>query len=189
MWEPLNFRWKQFHEERLTVRLLGLMWTTLQQSGSPLSESRRGPVLVEFADYQCPYCRSTNSAIDSAVGAGLVTVRYIHFPLAIHPAADGAARTAVCAEAQGRFRQVHSLLMTTVEWQDKESWVNVAKAAGVPDLPQFEYCLYDSSTTVRLDVDRELGQQLHVSGTPTFFTRTGRFSGAISLRDLTRKMR
>lgn len=93
--------------------------------------------------------------------------------------AEGAARAAICAEFQGRFRQMHSLLMETSEWQEDGEWVSLARWAEVPDVDEFETCLGGNRVERRLLEDRELADALGVTATPTFFHRSGAHVGSI----------
>ncbi len=82
-------------------------WPALAQ-GTRLVEGSPERVVVEFSDYQCPYCKQAHQVLDSVVREVGGTLVYRHMPLTlIHPEAEGAARAAICAERQGRFREMH----------------------------------------------------------------------------------
>lgn len=156
-------------------------WNALTDGGVRVDTGRSKPVLVEFSDYQCPFCRQANRVIEQWLATHDAGVIYRHFPLtAIHPAAEGAARAAICAEAQGRFRTMHLRLFETDTWQKDSNWVREAEAAGVPDLERFEACLTSDGTTRRLEADMALGRSLGVTGTPTFVYSQGMRSGVLS---------
>lgn len=90
-------------ESRRIHAVLSREWPELASTGSSLGGTS-GVTLVEFSDYECPFCRRTDQAIDSALRRGAFRVVMHHFPIvSIHPAAEGAARAAICAEQQGRF--------------------------------------------------------------------------------------
>src|SRR5207247_456636 len=137
--------------------------------------------LIEFSDYECPFCRTTDVSLDSLRRSGKVRISYHHLPLSIHPAADGAARAAICAEEQGHFAQVHHELMSTSYWQRDSNWVRVARTAGIRDTLQFSRCLVDSTTTKRIAKDIAIATRLGVNGTPAFFTREKNRQGALSV--------
>lgn len=174
--------WREARDFR---RVLKHEWRTLASSGARLDGRSSEVVLVEFSDYQCPFCRLANYAVDSAIAGGL-TVAYHHYPLkSIHSQAEGAARAAICAEDQGHFREMHHYLMTSDAWYADSNWVAAATAARVPDLPKFSSCLAASATARRLAADIALGDELHLTGTPMFLTRDSLLTGARSTAHFT----
>lgn len=162
-------------------------WQRVSQPAHRLGASTQPIALVEFADYQCPFCKESHQVVQEylakhpEVGAG-----YRHLPLAIHPAARGAARAAICAEEQGRFREMHDELFRNSEWESDTNWVRVARDAGVPDIARFSVCLASSKPDGRLAQDESLAIRLRITGTPTFLTNARWFSGAASDSDLTK---
>jgi protein-disulfide isomerase len=159
-------------------------WKSLRLLGQPLGAPTRSEAVLEFADYQCPYCRRMAPLVDSLARAGTLNVRLIHVPIARHRAASGAARAAVCSEAQGRFAQVHRWLMSDSAWMRDTNWVAVATAAGVPNLAEFDRCLGSERTITRLVRDDSVARRLGVRATPTFVSRSSRLVGLISIKDL-----
>lgn len=155
-------------------RTLDHVWATLPAHEGRLDAHGDSVMLLEFGDYQCPFCRRAYPSVDSMEGAHPgYGVAFIQFPLPIHPAAAGAARAAICADAQEHFREMSHELFATSEWMADTNWMREASRAGVPNLPRFAACLYSDSTTARLSREVALGRQLDVSGTPTFFGRDG----------------
>jgi len=178
-------QWAQFRYQLQVRHTLEHEWTSLANGGSRLDSGKGPAVLVEFSDYQCPFCRRSDAALDLVLQSMTVGVSYHHFPISdLHPAADGAARAAICAEEQGRFRQMHHHLMTTNEWQTDTNWVAAARLVGIPDQSLFADCLSRRSTTLRLDRDRRLADTLHVLGTPAFFTSTKGYRGFLAYAEL-----
>ena len=103
-----------------------------------------------------------------------VTIGFRHYPLtAIHPKAEAAASAAICAEEQGRFPQLHSLLFESSEWRDTGDWRTLAEMADVADLVSYERCLRGEVVGRRLEEDMRLGDALGVAATPTFFYQFG----------------
>lgn len=170
-----------WRDARDFARALKREWPTLASSGARLDSGAGEVALVEFSDYQCPFCRLANYAVDSAITAVGLTVAYHHYPLkSIHSQAEGAARAAICAENQGHFREMHHYLMTTNTWYTDSNWVAAATAAQVEDLPKFSSCLADSATARRLTADIALGDALHLTGTPMFLSRDSLLAGVRS---------
>jgi protein-disulfide isomerase len=94
------------------------------------------PLLVEFGDYECPFCRLSHPALEKLIASHAhITIGYRHFPLTnLHPSAEPAAYAAICAERQARFPQMHSLLMTTTGWTETDDWISLAEQAEVPNV-------------------------------------------------------
>lgn len=168
------------HHARMIAQLRR-EWSHLAAGGYRVDTMPGNATLVEFADYQCPYCRVAQSALDSAIQSGTVRVSYHHYPLSdIHPAARGAAKAAICADAQSAFLKMHHYLMTTTWWQHDTDWVALADSVSIPDKKKFTTCLRSKATDVRLATDQALGDSLNVTGTPTFATITELHLGRLS---------
>jgi len=125
--------------------------------------------IVEFSDFQCPYCRTMSGRLRAIQEAhpGKVALLYRHFPLSYHPHARPAAHASVCAEAQGRFADFHDLLFARQDSLGSVAWSRIAADAGVADLPEFERCLTSESTHARVESDVQAAARLGISGTPT----------------------
>ncbi len=176
---------REWLAERSTRASIRTQWTTLSRGLDRLDRAARDVDVVEFADYQCPYCKSNISAIEGLLHRDTtVGVVFRHYPIQSHKAARGAARAAVCAEAQGRFRAMHDQLFQVDRWQADTNWIREALAAGIQDTAAFRACLSDKATEERIDADIALGQSLGVEATPTFFTRRERHTGLATEQDL-----
>jgi protein-disulfide isomerase len=173
-------------EERATRRQIVALWPSMSASGGRLDQSVAKVMLVEFADYQCPFCRLEHTLVDSLLAQNsAIGIVYRHFPLPSHSAAPGAARAAICAQQQGRFREMNRQLFETDQWMRDSNWVREAHVAGVKDIANFTKCLSSPQTTERLRQDVALGEAIGIRGTPTFVSPTdyhlGVFSGEQSL--------
>ena len=152
--------------------VMATQWDTLIATGATIPGRGPGMVMIEFSDYECPFCRRANLALDSLLPLKAVRVSYHHLPIdALHPAAHDAAKAAICAERQGHFLAMHHYLMTTSAWQLSRDWTAAAVGAGVTDTAQFSACLMDPSTEDRLIRDRKVAERLGISGTPSFFAQ------------------
>lgn len=168
--------WK---DNRKLQQSIAELWPTLNTGVRVDSLGRDVPVIVEFSDYQCPFCRNAHLRIGELSSSLRVGVVYKHLPLtAIHPHAEGAARAAICAEQQGRFREIHDRLFTDRGWEETQAWTTLAFAAGVSDTTSFKECLNSPGTTQRLADDAALAGRLRVQATPTFVGPAGTFVGA-----------
>ncbi len=135
-------------------------------------------VVVEFSDFQCPFCRrhfqETEPTLDKTfVDTNKIMWVFKNFPLSIHPQAPAAAVAAECASDQGKFWQMHDLLFKdAAPWSISEPnpvFTDMAKELGL-NTDQFTKCLSDTgdnSAQKRVQSDMQDGAQF-VQGTPTF---------------------
>ncbi len=146
--------------------------------------------LVEFSDFQCPYClrhiQQTSPQIDATyVATGQVLHVFRHFPLtAIHPNALPAAKASYCAGQQSPdlFWQMHDWLFANQEtWsaaQDAAAQFRAQALALKADAAQYDTCVADAATEARIQRDMQEGAALGVSGTPGFFINNWFINGA-----------
>jgi len=135
----------------------------------------RGPAdaivtLVEFSDYQCPYCRKAEATLDELARLYPAELRivYRHFPLQNHPRALPAAEAAVCAQNQGKFWEYHRLVFLNQQALTAQDLDTYAEEVGL-DLPSFASCLTQEATTLAVMRDAEAGKRAGATATPTFF--------------------
>lgn len=143
--------------------------------GAPfLGDKNAKLTLVEFSDYQCPYCgRHFNQTVPQLLSEYIQTgkVRYVirDFPLeSIHPQAFKAAEAARCAGEQGKYWDMHNRLMANQTALDAKGLSAHAQALGL-DLPAFQKCLDSDKQATKVRKDIEDGEKAGVEGTPTFF--------------------
>ncbi len=140
--------------------------------------------VVMFIDYECPFCRSAEPALQRAVAGGLA-IALLHLPLErIHPRAREAASAAVCAEELGMFADIHHALMDKDEWMEGGRWEEFADENGVSDTKAFVACMESEPTSSRVAANVALAALLGVKGTPTFITDTGIEAGGEGLRSV-----
>jgi protein-disulfide isomerase len=103
------------------------------------------------------------------------SVGYLLYPIeAIHPHARLGALYAICAAAQGRFREADQYLFETTEWMDSAAATAVARGIGVGSVKAFLGCLSSPSAVAKLDEQRELATRLGIRVTPSLVTRRKR---------------
>ncbi|MDH5672931.1 MAG: thioredoxin domain-containing protein [Myxococcales bacterium] len=127
-------------------------------------------VLVEFSDFQCPFC-SRAAAVSSQIKEKYgERVRFVfrQFPLSFHKNAHLAAQASLAAHAQGRFWQYHDRLFADQTALDRQSLEHTAVALGL-DMAAFKKSLDDATYADRVDADFKLGEEVRVDGTPTLF--------------------
>ena len=167
-------------EARLSV-LVEEHWQALAATSARMDTvDASTAMLIEFGDYECPFCRDSHAHLEAVMESHPeVAIGFRHYPLtAIHPKAEAAASAAICAEEQGRFPHLHSLLYESTEWRDTGDWRTLAEMVGVGDLAAYERCLGSEVAGRRLEEDMRLGDALGVTATPTFFYRFGDQYGA-----------
>ncbi len=136
--------------------------------------------IVEFSDFQCPYCERANNVVKQvrARYPDSVRVVYRQFPLeSIHPQARGAAEASLCAADQERFWDYHDKLFANSKQLGSEDLLRYASELEL-DVARFEQCVEERTHRERVDADVEVGMDLGVSGTPAFFVNGIMLSGA-----------
>ena len=135
--------------------------------------------IVEFTDYQCPYCHRAQGVVDQILEQYEGKVRLVHldFPLENHPGAMPAARAARCAGEQGRFWDYHRSLMTEKGSLDQ---VDLARRAATLELDagDFGECLASGRHLETIQAELQQGSDLGVTGTPAYFINGRMVSGA-----------
>lgn len=140
-------------------------------------------VLVEFSDFQCPFCgrysRETYPQIvKEYVESGAVKYVFRHFPIEqLHPQAKGAAQAAECAAAQGKFWPVHARLFGNQNALALSSLPQVVAGLGLNDA-SFRPCL-NAPLLTAVTADLDAGAKLGITGTPTFFIGTMQPDGTV----------
>jgi diadenylate cyclase len=142
--------------------------------------------LVEYGDYECPYCGRMHPVVRELRERLGDRLRFVfrHFPLdSVHPHARRAAEAAETAAAQGRFWEMHDLLYENRENLDDESLGRYADELGL-DVARFEDDLSERRHAPRVREDRFGGERSGVEGTPTFFVNGMRYEGSLELQAL-----
>jgi protein-disulfide isomerase len=141
--------------------------------GSPTASVQ----IVEFSDFQCPYCSRAAEAVHKIKEkyGDRVHFTFRQFPLPMHPNARGAAEAALAANAQGKFWEFHDLLFKNQQKLDQAGLEEQAKQAGL-NVPQFKKSVSEHEFAPKVDADMKLGQEVQVNGTPTMFINGARVS-------------
>ena len=150
----------------------------------------RGPAhaeltLVEYLDYECPFCARVTGAADEVRAHFGDRLRYVvrHLPLQVHPHAELAAMAVEAAAAQGRFWEMHELLFTRQDELELEDLAGYAADLGL-DVEEFLRDLDDERLAARIRRDLVSADASGVRGTPTFFVGEERHLGAHDARSL-----
>jgi len=135
--------------------------------------------LVEFADYECPYCQKVASDLRKLQGefGDKLALVFKDFPLPMHSHAQKAAEAARCAGKQGKFWEYHDELFRSKQL-DVDRLKEDASALHL-DWTEFVKCLDSGEESAAVQRDREEGLKLGLSGTPSFFVNGHFYSGAL----------
>ena len=155
-----------------------------QQFAAAASSPARGPSgapveIVEFSDFQCPYCLRSHPTVTQVLNTYGDRVHFVyrHYPLPGHPAARPAAEASACAADQGKFWEFHDRLFAD---QTKLSDADLKKTAADlgMDAAKFNACVDSRKFKALIDTDIAAGQDAGVDGTPAFFINGRLISGA-----------
>jgi protein-disulfide isomerase len=140
--------------------------------------------LVEFADYECPYCQKVASDLKKlqADMGDKVELIYKDFPLPMHKNAEKAAEAGRCAAKQGKFWDLHDEMFRTHSLETDQIKEQASKL-GV-NQAEFDKCLDSGSEASAVDQDRKEGIKLGITGTPSFFINGHFLSGALDYASL-----
>ena len=148
----------------------------------------KAPVMiVEFSDYQCPYCHAAEPTVKDILAkyGDKVSLSYRDFPLtAIHANAMIAAEASRCALEQGKFWEYHDQLFTASKLE-KDDLIGYARNLKLDD-KQFESCLTSEKYKADIEKDTQDGRKAGVSGTPGFFINGVEISGAKPKEEFTK---
>ena len=156
---------------------------TIPTAGSP----ERGPAgatitLVEFSDFQCPYCSVAVAKLNAVLDAypGKIKLIFKEFPLDTHSQAALAAAAAIAAHQQGKFWPMHDTLFAHRQNLSRPSILALARTAGL-DMKRFEADLDSEATKKTVARDVEDGDRAGVEGTPSVFINGRKYNGSLNL--------
>ena len=142
--------------------------------------------IVEWSDFECPYCRNVLPTLERILDEYPNDVRLVfrHFPLhAIHPNAQAAAEAGVCAQDLGAFWELHDLMFEEQDALGVDDLKDKAERAGL-DAEAFAACLEAEDTPDRVEADRRAGILVGVNGTPALFVNGRPLAGAVAYEEL-----
>ena len=139
-------------------------------------QGKSGVTLVEYGDYQCPYCEQYYPIVKQVAAEfnDQITFQFRNFPLtSVHQNAFAGARAAEAAAAQGKFWQMHDLLYDNQsQWSESKNptsyFQDYAKLLGL-NVKQFNKDYSSNKVNDAINADTAAGNKLQISGTPTFF--------------------
>lgn len=125
--------------------------------------------LVEFSDFQCPYCASSKTTMAQIQSVYGDKVRFVfkHFPLNMHKDARRAAEASLCAADQGKFWELHDWMFAHPKQLSERELVEQARALGL-DGERFQRCLAGGEKGKMIAADMAAALGLGITGTPAF---------------------
>jgi protein-disulfide isomerase len=158
----------------------------VETAGHPSRGSTQAPVtIVEFSDFECPYCSRLNATLKEVEKNYGDKVRLVfrQFPLGMHPHAQKAAEASLCAGEQGRFWEMHDSLFQEPQKLSPEDLKARAAKLGI-DKAGFNACLDSGKHAEKIKNDVRAGTRAGVTGTPAMFVN-GRFiNGSVPYGDI-----
>lgn len=136
--------------------------------------------VVEFADFECPYCGQSASALEELLRhyEGKVRLVFKNFPLTAHHHSMPAALAAMAAHRQGKFWQMQERLFANQSSLEREDLFRFAEQIGL-DMERFRRDFESEAVAQAVQADRQQGDALELSGTPTFFVNGRRVEGGL----------
>jgi len=150
-------------------------------NNAPRRGSQDAPVLiVEFADYECPYCQRLHPELKKLQEEfpGKVAVAFKDFPLPMHTYAAKAAEAARCAGEQGKFWDFHDQLFESHQKLEMAQLKEIARGLKL-DSASFDRCVDTGEQAAAVKKDLTQGQHLGLAGTPSFFINGHFLTGAV----------
>jgi protein-disulfide isomerase/tetratricopeptide (TPR) repeat protein len=137
-------------------------------------------MIVEFSDFQCPFCRKLQPTLKSLLAKyeGKVSLAYRDFPLrGMHGQAELGAESSRCASEQGKFWEYHDLLFANPDKLNRSGLLALARSIKL-DEGQFESCLSSGKHRAEVEKDLQDGIRAGIMGTPGIFINGTLLSGA-----------
>ena len=146
---------------------------------SPAKGPANAPItIVEFSDFQCPFCSKVNPTIKQIETEykGKVLFAFKHLPIKFHDKAQLAAEASMAAHEQGKFWEYHDKLFANPEGLDRASLERYAAELKL-DLKKFTAALDSGKHKAQIDADLKLADESKTTSTPTFFVNGRRLVG------------
>jgi protein-disulfide isomerase len=153
---------------------------TIATANSPSRGPSSAPIeIVEFSDFQCPFCLRAHPTVEQVLKTYGDRVRFVyrHYPLPGHPNARPAAEASECAAEQGKFWPYYDKLFASQSRLSDADLKQDAAELGM-DAAKFNACVDSHKYAAKVDTDLRAGQEVGVDGTPAFFINGRLISGA-----------
>jgi protein-disulfide isomerase len=155
-----------------------------EKSDHILGNKNAKVTLIEYSDFECPFCLRHEDTLKQLMSAYKNDVRlvYRHFPLSFHPQAQKAAEASECAGKQGKFWEMHGKIFAANQAgkMSVQQWKDDAKALGL-NADAFNKCLDSGETAAKIAQDQQEGSAAGITGTPGTFVNGKLVEGAVPL--------
>jgi protein-disulfide isomerase len=165
---------KKREEDTTTV------WKTSLRGDEPSKGSADALVtIVEYTDFQCPFCSKARGSLDEVEKnyGDKVRIVFKNLPLDFHKNAFGAAEAALCGKDQGKFWEMEKRLFENQQTLDADQLAGHAKEAGL-DVAKFEACMRDHKHKAAVESDMAAAEKVQATGTPAFYIQGRKLGGA-----------
>jgi protein-disulfide isomerase len=155
-------------------------------AGAPVKGPESARItLVEFSDFECPYCSAAAPKVDAIMAAYPKDIKLIYkqFPLSMHPHAEMAAEASLAAREQGKFWEMYELLFKNYRQLSHARILEIAKSLGL-DMNKFQAELDSGKYKKEVEKDIADGDAANVYGTPAFYINGKQYNGELSLAAL-----
>jgi protein-disulfide isomerase len=161
------------------VYLLSKKIDMLRENAIPNSNENAKVTIVEFSDFECPYCGKAYDVLKQVLATygNKIELVYKHFPLSFHPNAQKASEASECAKDQNKFWEYHDKLFENQRALDVNSLKRYASELGL-NIEKFNACLDSGEKAPIVQEDFNEGKNRGVTGTPTFFINDKMLVGA-----------
>jgi protein-disulfide isomerase len=145
--------------------------------------------LVEFSDFQCPFCAKAANASHELKKKYEGKIRFVfrQFPLSFHDKANLAAQAALAANAQGKFWEFHDKAFANQAGIDRAGLEKIAKEIGL-NVEEFKKALDEKKFEAPVNADIELGKGINVQGTPSLFINGKRVQNATDVDAMSKQI-
>jgi protein-disulfide isomerase len=150
--------------------------TTGNPSNHVKGENSKNVELIAFEDFQCPACAAFEPIVNEVFRQyeNEIQYKFRHYPIdTIHPNARAASRAAEAAGQQGKFWEMYDILFTRQQqWSESQSALSIFETYAQElslDTTKFKEDFASEATNSTINADKQEGNNLGVTGTPTFF--------------------
>ena len=147
-------------------------------------------VLIEFSDFQCPYCAKAHQVVQKFMAAhgDEVALVYKHLPLGeMHPQATNAALAAWAAQQQGKFWEFHDQMFSAQDRLSDAFYVTIANSLAL-DVARFDKDRASDAAKAAVQRDLDLAKQLNIQATPQFLMNSHPITGAAPLEEFEKEL-
>ena len=175
-------------DDSLNAKITGERYQVTYEEGDLWKGAANGALvtIVEYSDFQCPYCKRLNDTLVQVAEAYPDDVRVVfkHFPLPMHQQAQPASEAVLAAQAQGKGWEMHDKIWENNRNLSNENLIDYAKQIGVPDVAKFQADLEGHVFAAKVKSDMDQGKKFAVRSTPSFFINGKAQRGAMNFDKL-----